>query len=320
MIVKELRHRVEYVLFRLAACVIEVLSVRQTVTLARGVAWLMVHVAPRRKSRYHVAAENIRTALGEHLTDQEVQVWIYRMWVHLIRLVVETIQLPRKLSLRNCRESIVFRDRQEVVRQLCGDRPVFFLGGHFGSWELSVATFGMFGFPMGVVARELDNPYLNEWFQKSREQTGHKLYLKQGGFDGMVELVQAGGHMALLIDQDAGRRGVFVDFFGKPASTFKSIALMALEYKAILVVGYGVRLPDDPLEAPWARFEIGCEEIIDTTTIVARDEVREITERFTRALERSILRAPEQYFWVHRRWKTDAVTRKKTKEHEARAA
>lgn len=320
MSAKELRYRLEYVAFRMAACVMEVLSIRQTVTIARGLAWFMTYWAPRKLSRYHVAAENIRAALGQSLSDQETEQWIYRMWVHLVRLVIETVQMPRKLSLRNCRECVVFRDRKQVVEQLCQGRPVFFLGGHFGSWELSVATFGMFGFPMGVVARKLDNPYLNEWFQKSREQTGHQLYLKQGGFDGMIDLVQAGGHLALLVDQDAGRRGVFVDFFGKPASTFKSIALMALEYKAILVVGYGLRLPDDPLDARWARFEIGCEEIIDTAVIESRDEVREITQRFTKALERSIRRAPEQYFWVHRRWKTDPVTRQKNKEPEIRAA
>ena len=320
MTLRNLRYRVEYVLFRLAACLVEVLSVRQTISLARCGAWLMTHVAPRDVSRYHIASENIRAAFGADLTTAQVEQHIFRMWVHLIRLVVETIQLPRKLSLRNCREAVVFRDRAEAVKVLCSGRPVFFLGGHFGSWELSVATFGMFGFPMGVVARELDNPYLNEWFQKSREQTGNRLYSKNGGFDGMVELVQAGGHMALLVDQDAGRRGVFVDFFGKPASTFKSIALMALEYKAILVVGYGLRLPDNLLEARWAQFEIGCEEIIDTTQIVARDEVKEITQRFTAALERSIRRAPEQYFWVHRRWKTDPVTRQKQKDHEAKAA
>ena len=320
MTLRDVRYRVEYVLFRLAACLIEVLSVRQTISLARCGAWLMTHVAPRKISRYDIASENIRTAFGADLSQAQVDQHIYRMWVHLIRLVVETIQLPRKLSLRNCREAVVFRDRAEVVQVLCSGRPVFFLGGHFGSWELSVATFGMFGFPMGVVARQLDNPYLNEWFQKSREQTGHRLYSKNGGFDGMAELVQAGGHLALLVDQDAGRRGVFVDFFGKPASTFKSIALMALEYKAILVVGYGVRLPDNPLEARWAQFEIGCEEIIDTTQIVARDEVKEITQRFSAALERSIRRAPEQYFWVHRRWKTDPVTRQKLKDYEAKAA
>ncbi len=320
MTLRDVRYRLEYVLFRLAACLVEVLSVRQTITLARCGAWLMTHVAPRDISRYHVASENIRTAFGADLSQAQVEQHISRMWVHLIRLVVETIQLPRKLSLRNCREAVVFRDRAEAVRVLCSGRPVFFLGGHFGSWELSVATFGMFGFPMGVVVRPLDNPYLNEWFQKSREQTGNRLYSKNGGFDGMVELVQAGGNMALLVDQDAGRRGTFVNFFGKPASTFKSIALMALEYKAILVVGYGLRLPDNLLEARWAQFEIGCEEIIDTTQIVAHDEVKEITQRFTAALERSIRRAPEQYFWVHRRWKTDAVTKQKQKDHESKAA
>lgn len=316
----DLRHRIEYVLFRLMACIIDALSVRQSISVARWGAWIMLHVAPRRVSRYHVAAENIRTALGADLTDSEVEQWVYRMWAHLIRLVIETIQLPRKLQLRNCRESIVFRDRQQVVRILCEGRPVFFLGGHFGSWELSVATFGMFGFPMGVVARRLDNPYLNRWFESSREQTGNKLFSKKGGFDGMEELVHGGGHLALLVDQDAGRRGVFVDFFGKPASTFKSIALMAMECKAILVVGYGVRLPDNPLEARWSQFEIGCEEIIDTAQIQAKDEVKEITQRFTAALERAIRRAPEQYFWVHRRWKTDAVTRKKIKDSPAKAA
>ncbi len=320
MTLRDVRYRVEYVLFRLVACFIEVLSVRQTISLARAGAWLMTHVAPRKLSRYHVASDNIRTAFGADLTTAQVEQHIYRMWVHLIRLVVETIQLPRKMNLRNFRQSLVFRDRDAVVKVLCSGRPVFLLGGHFGSWELAVATFGMFGFPLGVVVRQLDNPYLNAWFQKSREQTGHKLYMKSGGFDGMVKLVQAGGHLALLMDQDAGRRGVFADFFGKPASTFKSIALMALEHQAILVVGYGMRLPDDLLEAPWARFEIGCEEIIDTTQIVARDEVKEITQRFTSALERSIRRAPEQYFWVHRRWKTDSATRKKVQAPIARAA
>ncbi|RLS51675.1 MAG: lipid A biosynthesis acyltransferase [Planctomycetota bacterium] len=320
MNIRDLRYRLEYLIFRLFACVIEVLSVRQSRAISQGVAWMVLHLLPRKMTRYRVAAENIRTALGRELPDAEVDRLIYGMWVHLVRLLIETIQLPRKLSLRNFRESVVFRDRAVAVQALCSGRPVFFLGGHFGSWELAASTFGMFGCPMGVVARKLDNPYLNKWFQASREQTGNKLYMKQGGFDGMIELAQAGGNLALLVDQDAGRRGVFVDFFGQPASTFKSIALMALEYKAILVVGYGIRLEDVPLDAPWARFEIGCEEVIDTQTIVARDEVREITQRFTTALERAIRRAPEQYFWVHRRWKTDPVTRQKSKESELRAA
>ena len=214
------------------------------------------------------------------------------------------MQLPRKMTLTNCREVIVFRNRQVVLQALCSGRPVFILGGHFGNWEVSTATFGLFGFPMGIVARKLDNPYLHKWFFESRQQTGHKLYLKRGGWAGMNQVLDAGGNLGFLCDQDAGKRGTFVRFFGQEASTFKSIALMAIEYKALLVVGYGIRLPDDP-EARWVRYEIGCEEVIDPLMFdYNRETVAEITQRFTSALERAIRRAPEQYFWIHRRWKT----------------
>ena len=300
-----LRHLAEYGLFRLFTCVLAVLSVRQTVLLARSVAWLLTRRPLRRLTRYDVAAENIRHAFGDGTTDGQVDALIRGMWVHLVRLVSEIIQLPRKMTLTNCREVIVFRNRQPVLEALCSGRRVFILGGHFGNWEVSTATFGLFGFPMGIVARKLDNPYLHRWFFESRQQTGHRLYDKRGGWDGMVELLQAGGNLGLLCDQDAGRRGVFVDFFGRPASTFKSIALMALEYDALLVVGYGIRLPDDFAEARWVRYEIGCEAIIDPREFeFNRETVKAITQQYTAALERAIRRAPDQYFWVHRRWKT----------------
>jgi KDO2-lipid IV(A) lauroyltransferase len=115
--------------------------------------------------------------------------------------------------------------------------------------------------------------------------------------------------VALLCDQDAGPRGLFVDFFGKPASTFKSIALVALEHRALICVGGAIRLPDDfrrrdTIGPPWSRFELICEEVIDPESIDSLDPVGEVTRRYTAALERLIRRAPEQYFWVHRRWKS----------------
>jgi KDO2-lipid IV(A) lauroyltransferase len=79
---------------------------------------------------------------------------------------------------------------------------------------------------------------------------------------------------------------------------------MAIEYRAILIVGYGLRLPDDFLRSRWARFEIGCEEVIDTAEYSGVDGMVEVTRRYTAALERAVRRAPDQYFWVHRRWKT----------------
>lgn len=311
MTLRDIRYRVEYIVFRTLVCLLMMLNVRQTVQWAECLAWLFVRILPHKLTRYDVAHENIKAAFPGRFSPAETEAIIRQMWVHLFRMVAETVQMSRKVVLENSREVIVFRNRKAAVAALSSGRPVLLLGGHFGNWETSAAAFGMFGFPLGVVARQLDNPYLHRWFLRAREEFGHKLILKRGGWEELVELLDKGGNVGLLGDQDAGRRGVFVEFFGRPASTFKSIALMALEYRALIVVGYGRRLPDDLYHARWARFEVGCEEVIDAAAIDATDPVREITERYTRALERAVRRSVEQYFWVHRRWKTAPVERRK---------
>ncbi len=377
---RPLRIWLEYLGFRTVACLLQMLSARQTARLASGLAWILVDVLPRKWTRYDVAYKNIACALGERtgaddddsaqrdtvysgtvkrqalptsnltpqisdlrshppstlnsqlstlhsqlspLTPGQIHETIRGMWIHLFRLVGEVVQLPRMMTLANCREVVVFRNRKVVLEAFCTGRPVIVLGGHFGNWEVSMATFGLFGMPMGIVGRSLDNPLLDAWFAKTRQATGHRLIDKRGAAPQMAAMMGAGGNLGLLCDQDAGRKGMFVDFFGRPASTFKSIALMALEYKAIIIVGYGLRLPDDFVNSRWARFEIGCEEVIDPLTIEADDEIREITQRFTSALERAVRRAPEQYFWVHRRWKSEprqkAKRRSRNREGEAPA-
>lgn len=291
------------------------MSVRQTIRWAECLAWLMTSVLPRKMTRYHVAYENLEKSFGDEYSPAQIDETIRRMWVHLFRVVAEIIQFPRKVTLESCREVMVFRNRKAAVTAMNSGRPVFVLGGHFGNWEASMSSFGVFGFRFGVVARALDNPYLHRWFEEAREKTGHKLLLKSGGWDGMVDIMEAGGNLGLLCDQDAGPRGQFVEFFGRPASTHKSLALMAMEYNALIVVGYGLRLPDNLDEARWARFEIGCEEIIDPAEVLADEsvdnEVEEITRRYSAALERAVRRAPEQYFWVHRRWKSVPCVRNK---------
>lgn len=310
---QQLRWRAEYVCFRLIACVVEILSVRQTVRVAHRLAWVMTRMLPKKWTRYHIAYDNLRLAFEDRYSPAEIDDLIRRMWVHLFRLVAEVVQFPRKLRLENCREVVVFRNRRAAVKALTSGRRVLILGGHFGNWEASMSTFGVFGFRQGFVARALDNPHLHRWFTRTRERTGHQLLLKSGGWDDMVELLEAGGQIGLLGDQDAGRRGIFVDFFGRPASTFRSIALMALQYDALIIVGYGRRLPDDFDESRWVRYEIGCEEVIDPRQIESDDEVQEITERYTQALQRAIERSPEQYFWVHRRWKSEPGQKRRRK-------
>jgi Kdo2-lipid IVA lauroyltransferase/acyltransferase len=299
------RHRCEYLAFRLVVCLIECLPVRVSVRWADSLAWLIHDVLPRKWSRYAVSSENVRRLLGQNASEAEVSDVIRRMWRHLFRTVVELVQTPRKLHLHSYRSLNRLAGIAPTVESLLSGRRVMLLAGHFGNWEIALAVFGIWGFRLGVVAREMDNPLLDDWFRRFRECHGHRLLPKKGGYEDMLEILRRGGNVALLCDQDAGSRGVFVDFFGVPASTFKSIALLALEYDALLVVGTSVRLTDDFTESPWARFEIRGEDVVDPRTLTTHDPVREITQRYTTALERAIRRAPEQYFWVHRRWKSE---------------
>ena len=117
--------------------------------------------------------------------------------------------------------------------------------------------------------------------------------------------MRAGGKVATLGDQDAGPRGVFVEFFGRPASAHKAVALMAIEYDAPMAV-VGVPRVGEPM-----RYETVCEEVIDPREYTDRpDAVKAITQRYHAALERLIRRHPEQYFWLHRRWKTQPAAKK----------
>jgi KDO2-lipid IV(A) lauroyltransferase len=172
---------------------------------------------------------------------------------------------------------------------------------------------------MGLVARELDNPYLNRWFLRFRRYTGHRQISKKGGFDTLTALLERRGNVAILADQDAGSNGVFVDFFGRAASTHKSIALLALQYDALICVGCARRL-NEMLANGWPRYELGCEAVIDPRDFAAGDAVRDITQEYTHALERAIRRAPEQYFWVHRRWKSVPRTGKRREEASTKRA
>jgi KDO2-lipid IV(A) lauroyltransferase len=311
---RKIRYFAEYCLFLSFVFVIRVLPVRLAFAIADAVAWIMVHLVPRRLSRYEVAKENLKQVFGDSKNDTEIDAIIHGMWRHLFRLVCEVIQLPKFLRLENCGNYLDFYRREDCVRALLAGRPVLMLGGHFGNWEVAVNTFGMFGFPMGVVARELDNPWLHAWFRRFRESTGNQLISKSGGGTEIADTLERGGMISLLCDQDAGKSGIFVDFFGKPASTFKSIGLLALQYNALIIVGGAWRLPSkEQTSTDWVRFNLTTEEILDAKNFQGPNGLQELTQEFTSALERLILKAPEQYFWVHRRWKTPADARRKRK-------
>jgi KDO2-lipid IV(A) lauroyltransferase len=298
-----------YLVIRILVCIIQALPLE----LALGFAGFLARLAYRIDRRHREAArENLQYAFGEEMSPMGRDRVVHSVYAHFCRLLIEIMFLPRRMRLHNWRRFIKLKNQRLFVDYLLSGRPLLIVTGHFGNWEMAGYTLALLGFRTHAVARPLDNPYLDDFLRRFRERTGQRLLAKKGDFDQMQEILSGGGILATLADQDAGQRGLFIDFFGRPASTHKAIALLALEYSVPIIVSLARNLGQPLL------YEMATEEVILPEEYQGRpDAVRALSERFTAALERGICRAPEQYFWLHRRWKHQPATAKRTKQKVA---
>ena len=292
-----------YVAVRLILCVVQMLTLPAARRLAGVLAWLAYHLDRRHR---FVADDNLKRAYGDRLDARQRDRMVRDVYRHFLSVVVEIAHLPRKLHTSTWRRYVTLGNGRAIVEGLLCGRPLLFVTGHLGNWELGGFVLGLLGFSTHAIARKLDNPYLNEFLlYRFRERTGQKILYKDGDFERIQAALASGGAVATLGDQDAGSRGQFVDFFGRPASTHKAVALLALEFNAPMVV-IGVPRVGEPM-----RYQVVAEEVIFPEEYAGRpDAVKAITQRFTAALERMARRAPEQYFWLHRRWKHEPPVRK----------
>jgi Kdo2-lipid IVA lauroyltransferase/acyltransferase len=285
-----------YLAVRIAVGVLQAMSVEQSYAFAGALADVLYRVDRRHRL---VGLENLRLAFGDRYTEADREAIVRQVYRHFCMMLVEILHIPRKLHLTTWRDRITLVGHEAVLDPLLrGERPVILLSGHFGNWEMAGYLFGVFGFPPHSVARTLDNPYLDRFLRSFRERTGQKMIPKTGGYDQMLEVLGRGGVLSFLADQDAGQNGMYVEFFGRPASTHKAIALLAIEHRAPVVVGYARRV------GPGFRYEVGCAEVIEPEEWTGTaDDARLLTQRYTSALESIIRRDPGQYLWLHRRWK-----------------
>lgn len=306
-----------YLIVRALVCVVQAVPPSVAFWLSDRIAWLLYRYVP---SRRRVALENLHASFPElAATPERAEELVRAMYRHLIRAILEVLLITRKLHLPNWRAFVDLYPAVGLPATLFSSRPALLVTGHFGNWEMAGYLLGRLGFKSYAIARILDNPYLERFVLRLRQATGQTIIAKHDDFDRLTTVLKNGGKVSTLADQDAGPRGVFVDFFGRPASTHKAIALMAIEFDALIVtIGVprvsrldrktGMPLPG--MESTFYAVEV--EEIIDPREYTTHpDAVKAITQRYTSALERLIRRHPEQYFWLHRRWKHQPVARKK---------
>lgn len=279
---------------RAALCFVQILRIETCDSLARGLAVVCYDWLRLRRS---TVDENLQFAFPEATPAQRQQLG-REMWHHLVLMACELAHVPRKIHDTNWRDHILmaWEDKQTFVRYLLDERPIVIVSGHYGNFEVGGIVTGLLGFPTYTVARPLDNPYLHRLITEHRERKGQFMLPKQGSAPMIDAILNAGGTLVLLGDQAAGPKGCWVDFFGRPASCHKAVALFSLVSHAPMLLAYSCR-GRRPMQ-----FELGVAGIFDPATDESSG-VQALTQWYSDRLEQTIRQRPGQYWWLHRRWK-----------------
>jgi KDO2-lipid IV(A) lauroyltransferase len=267
--------------------------------------------------RRGVILENLRRVYGETVPDEEVRRLAQAHYAHLGRLALEFLWFPFVPMTRRA-AMVRIENIEAVIAAHARGRGVLVLTGHFGNFEVATAA-GLASYPAAhgrfyFVRRPFKPRWLDQLVTRRFVRAGFGVLPKRGGLEGILDRLNAGDLVVFPFDQHAGRKdGVVVEFFGHPAGTFRSLAILALNTGAPVVPAASWREPD-------GKHVLHFEEPIE---VIEADDVSEAIRRNTRAynaaLERLILRHPEQWWWVHRRWKVAAGTARAGRSSEATA-
>lgn len=292
----DLVDRLQYVGLRVVTMCMHCWPVRVNLGLARVLGDFMYAVDRKHRDR---ALGNLRRSFRDK-SDEELRRLARRSMRQLFMLFVETLFTTRLVRIDTVARYVRLNGIEPVLRlMLERERGVIVLTGHYGAWEVLGYALATLGFETTSVARPLDNRYVNEYLMGVRERQGQKIVDKKGATNVVVPLLEEHGVVGFIADQNAGTKGLFVDFFGRKASTYKSIGLLAMQFEVPVVIGYARRLREG------FRFDLGVQDIIYPADWKDQpDPLRYITQRYTKAIEDFTRADPGQYLWIHRRWKT----------------
>jgi len=286
----------QYAAVRLVIFLFHIFPVGLNLRTARLLGRIWSRLMPRHRER---ARAHLRYAYGSALPDEEVDRIALASMQQLVMVVVDMMFTPRLVHAWTWARYVSLANFSEAVRLVLAGRGAILVTGHYGNWELSGHVLAVFGVEVVAIMRPLDNEYLNRYLVRTRQTAGLRLLAKKGASESAEEILRRGGTVGFIADQNAGHKGLFVDFFGHQASTYKSIGLLAMATGAPIIVGYARRV------GAGLRYELGVERIIRPEEWERQgDPLRWITQEYTAAIERFVRRDPTQYLWIHRRWKS----------------
>lgn len=290
-----LRDRLEYLGFRLVVGVVRLLPEGLANAIGSALGILTGSVL---RIRRDVVDQNLARAFPDRAAGEREQI-ARESYRHLGREAVATFRLAYE-SAERIRERTEVEGLEALRATRAAGRPCVLVTGHLGNWEVGGAALAARGVPLDAIVLTQRNPLFDRELVRTRSRLGMAIIPRGGAGSGVRRSLHEGRVPAFVGDQDAGRGGVFVDFFGTPASTARGAALFAVRGDAVLFVGVGLRRSS----ATPARYVVRLEEIEVPRTGEPEEDVRRVTVAHTAALERWVREAPDQYFWVHKRWKT----------------
>lgn len=249
------------------------------------------------RRRRELARVNIASAFPGK-SEEDVDALARGVFAHFGGLAAELLHA----SARPVAETIArveFPRAGDALEALRSGRGILFLTAHLGNWEYSAIGMAANGIPASVVARALDNPLLDAWLTAFRTSNGNEIIDKHDAARGMLRTLRSGRVLGVLADQHVGPPdGIPVPFFGRPASTTSALARIVDRTEALVMPAAAIRI------AP-SRYRLIVEQVLDVRSLPPEKRgVAELTARFNAILEDMIRRHPEQWLWLHNRWRS----------------
>jgi KDO2-lipid IV(A) lauroyltransferase len=268
-------------------------------SLARGFAIAIAQIVYWLHFRLRqVGMRNLEMAFPEKSEKERVRI-LRGEFTSLGRQLAELCQFPR-YTAENVDDVVIYDGLENYERAYARGKGVLFVTAHFGGWELSAFAHSLHGHRVNIVMRPMDNRYLDRLLQSYRTMHGNKVVPKDDFVRGLLAAMKAGETVGILMDTNmTPPQGVFVNFFGIPACTASGLARIALRTDAAVVPGFTIW--DEALGKYRLRFDPAL-ELIRTGDLDG--DILANTQMFTTVIEGYVRKYPEQWLWVHRRWKT----------------
>ena len=290
-----MRHRLEYALVWLLVRSLQALPRPVARSAGIGLGYLVYLVHPRLRK---VGMRNLEIALPELPKAQRRKI-IRKVFAGLGRQLAEFCRFP-KYTLKNISEVIIYDGIENFEAARARGKGVLFLTSHLGGWEISSFMHSLHGHAMHIVARSLDNPYVDRLVTKYRTLHGNQIFDKDDYARGLLGALRNGETVGILMDTNmTPPQGIFADFFGTPACTASGLARVALKTDAAVLPGFAIW--------DWNLRKYRLHMAPALELIRSGDNEADIaanTALFNRVIESFVRKYPEQWLWVHRRWKT----------------